>query len=43
MAMAWILIIDTMKAYFQLPSAVADKDTIWPEGFDPVAAGVTFD
>jgi uncharacterized protein YjbI with pentapeptide repeats len=20
----------------------ADKDTIWPEGFDPVAAGVIF-
>ena len=21
----------------------ANEDTIWPEGFDPIAAGVTFD
>ncbi|MED6327570.1 MAG: hypothetical protein VYD46_00960 [Actinomycetota bacterium] len=25
-----------------LTSALADEDTIWPEGFDPVAAGVIF-
>jgi hypothetical protein len=23
--------------------AFADEDTIWPEGFDPEAAGVIFD
>jgi uncharacterized protein YjbI with pentapeptide repeats len=27
----------------RLEEAKADKDTIWPEGFDPVAAGVTFE
>ena len=26
-----------------LNGAKADKDTRWPEGFDPVAAGVTFE
>ena len=26
-----------------LLGARADEDTIWPEGFDPVAAGVIFD
>ena len=26
-----------------LTGAVADKDTQWPEGFDPVAAGVIFE
>ncbi|MDP7599542.1 MAG: pentapeptide repeat-containing protein [Acidimicrobiales bacterium] len=26
-----------------LTGAVADGLTIWPEGFDPVAAGVTFE
>ncbi len=26
-----------------LTQATADKDTIWPEGFDPVAAGVIFE
>ena len=26
-----------------LERAVADKYTIWPEGFDPVAAGVIFE
>ena len=26
-----------------LKGAIADKDTRWPEGFDPVAAGATFD
>jgi uncharacterized protein YjbI with pentapeptide repeats len=26
-----------------LSGAVADNDTKWPEGFDPVAAGVTFE
>ncbi len=26
-----------------LHGAVADEDTAWPEGFDPVAAGVIFD
>lgn len=30
-------------AYFQadLIGAVADKDTVWSERFDPIAAGVT--
>jgi hypothetical protein len=27
----------------RLAQATADKDTTWPEGFDPVAAGVIFD
>ena len=26
-----------------LTRATANEDTIWPEGFDPVAAGVIFD
>ena len=26
-----------------LTGAVADKDTRWPEGFDPVAAGVVIE
>jgi hypothetical protein len=26
-----------------LEGAKANEDTIWPEGFDPVAAGVIFD
>ena len=26
-----------------LAGARADKDTVWPEGFDPEAAGVTFE
>ncbi len=26
-----------------LDEATADERTIWPEGFDPVAAGVTFE
>ena len=26
-----------------LLAAIADKDTVWPEGFDPVAAGVIFE
>ena len=26
-----------------LSEADEDEDTIWPEGFDPQAAGVTFD
>ncbi len=26
-----------------LDRATADKYTLWPEGFDPVAAGVTFE
>ena len=26
-----------------LEGAKADEDTTWPEGFDPVAAGVIFD
>ena len=26
-----------------LNSPVADRNTRWPEGFDPKAAGVTFD
>ena len=26
-----------------LEAAVANEDTIWPEGFDPVAAGVIFE
>ena len=26
-----------------LGQAVADEDTRWPEGFDPVAAGVDFE
>jgi hypothetical protein len=25
-----------------LTGVLTDEDTIWPEGFDPVAAGVTF-
>jgi uncharacterized protein YjbI with pentapeptide repeats len=26
-----------------LTGAIADEDTRWPKGFDPVAAGVIFD
>jgi uncharacterized protein YjbI with pentapeptide repeats len=26
-----------------LTGATADRTTVWPEGFDPVAAGVTFE
>ena len=26
-----------------LEGAKANEDTIWPDGFDPVAAGVTFE
>ena len=26
-----------------LYGAIADEDTTWPKGFDPVAAGVIFD
>jgi len=26
-----------------LSGAKADETTVWPEGFDPVAAGVIFD
>ena len=26
-----------------LKGATANENTIWPDGFDPVAAGVTFD
>ena len=26
-----------------LEGATADKTTLWPKGFDPVAAGVVFD
>ena len=26
-----------------LVGAKANEDTVWPEGFDPVAAGVTFE
>ncbi|MDP7599252.1 MAG: pentapeptide repeat-containing protein [Acidimicrobiales bacterium] len=26
-----------------LTGAIADEDTRWPEGFDPVVAGVTFE
>ena len=26
-----------------LKGVIANEDTIWPEGFDPVAAGVIFD
>ena len=26
-----------------LKGAIANEDTIWPEGFDPEAAGVIFD
>ena len=26
-----------------LSRAKANEDTVWPEGFDPVAAGVIFD
>jgi hypothetical protein len=26
----------------RLAQATADKDTVWPKGFDPVAAGVIF-
>ena len=26
-----------------LSGAIADEDTRWPKGFDPVAAGVIFD
>ena len=26
-----------------LTGATADESTIWPEGFDPVAAGVIFE
>jgi hypothetical protein len=32
-----------MKAYFQLPQAVADSNTTWLDAFDPVAAGVIFE
>ena len=33
----------TIEPGADLTGAVADKDTQWPEGFDPVAAGVIFE
>ncbi len=41
-----LLAADLTGAYLtgaRLEEAKADKDTIWPEGFDPVAAGVIFE
>ena len=33
----------TALTWADLSGAFADQSTRWPEGFDPVAAGVTFD
>jgi hypothetical protein len=33
--------VDLQEA--DLTGATADTDTVWPEGFDPVAAGVIFE
>jgi hypothetical protein len=33
--------VDLQEA--DLTGATADTDTVWPEGFDPVVAGVIFD
>ena len=32
-----------MLSIARIVGTKADEDTVWPEGFDPVAAGVTFD
>ncbi len=37
---AWLSSVDLNTA--MLIGAVANEDTRWPEGFDPVAAGVIF-
>jgi hypothetical protein len=32
-----------LESQANLEGAKADEETIWPEGFDPEAAGVTFE
>ena len=33
----------TIEQGANLKGATANEDTVWPEGFDPVAAGVIFE
>ena len=34
---------ETPSPWADLTRALADEETIWPKGFDPVAAGVIFE